>query len=339
MIQIREQDWGALSDGSVVKLFMLTNSKGMMLYVSDYGAIISSLIVPVKEKLYDVVLGFDSPKDYADSRKLPAFPYFGAIVGRYAGRIKNGEFALNGIQFQLPKNNGNNTLHGGIKGFDAVLWKCIEKNNIHNSLSLSYTSNDEEENFPGELNVVVKYTLTEENEVHIEYTATTSEDTIINLTQHSYFNLDGHEGSINEQTLQLFSDKLLEIDKENIPSGKIIKAANKGFDFLDERPCPVGIDDSFVIQKQQLPAAILRNKKNGLSLTVFTDQPSVHIYTGGNCSGQLKGKDGADYHTRSGICFETQHYPDSPNHSNFPSTVLKKGDTYHQKTIWKFSLQ
>ena len=338
MHHITEKNWGTLPDGITAKLYTLTNSRGMQICVSNYGAIISSIIIPVKNKMIDVILGFDSAEDYISSRDLPAFPYFGAVAGRYAGRIKKGQFVLNNKRYQLPKNNGENTLHGGVKGFDAVIWhRLLTKEDRHDSIILSYTSKADEESFPGELCVSVKYTLTEENEVVIRYTATTSEDTIINLTQHSYFNLDGHEGNIDEQILLLPANDLLEIDAANIPSGRIIKAGDKGFDYTEERQCPAGIDDSFILHDHALPAAILRSKKTGLKLTVYTDQPSVHIYTGGNCFGRLKGKNGASYHNRSGICFETQHYPDSPNHPEFPDTVLRKEDTYRQRTVWKFN--
>lgn len=335
-----QKDWGILPEGTPVKLYTLTNAIGMQLIVSDYGATIISIIISVKDKIYDVVLGFDTVEDYIKSRSIPAHPYFGAVIGRYAGRIKKGSFILNDVRYTLPINNGENTLHGGIKGFDSVVWqrKFIEAENT-NSLTLSYTSRAGEENFPGELSVEVTYTLTEENAVEINYTANTSEDTIINLTQHTYFNLDGHTSNINEQMLQLPTGDLLEIDEANIPSGRIIKAAVKGFDFTEERPCPVGIDDSFILTGNFVPAATLRNIKTGLTLNVFTDQPSVHIYTGGNCFGEVEGKGGAAYHTRSGICFETQHYPDSPNHPEFPNTVLRKHDTYRQTTIWKFTTE
>lgn len=330
--------FGILPNGRTVYTYTLCNSKGVEFSVINYGATITALHLHGKNGRKDIVLGFDTLEDYLKSHELSAPPYFGAIIGRYSGRIQNGEFFLDDKQIKLNKNTGNDThtLHGGIKGFDKVFWEVKNVNHTDEiSITFSYTSQDHEENFPGTLNVEVKYTLTSQNEIEIKYKAVTSEDTVVNLTNHSYFNLDGHQSDVLEQELFINSDTVLEIDEANIPSGYLIKAADKGLDFLTGRKCPEKIDDSFVIHDHSAPVAILRSKTSALQLSVFSDQPSVHLYVGGNCFG-LKGKNGANYHTHSGICFESQNYPDAPNHPHFPSAVLKKGETYRQKTIWKF---
>lgn len=330
--------FGRLPDGREVKSYTLRNGKGASLTVIDYGAIITSLKIPAGNQTPDVVLGFDTAADYIAARALPAPPYFGAVIGRWAGRIKAGAFSIGIKQYRLNKNNGNNTLHGGIHGFDNVLWDVISvADQPHASITFQHISPAGEENFPGQLTVRVTYTLTDANGVQLTYVAETTEDTIVNLTQHSYFNLDGHAGSVEEQLLQVNADQLLEIDAANIPSGKIIHPAEKGFDFSSERKCPDFIDDSFVLQDHSLPAATLRSKKTGLMLSVFTDQPSVHIYLGGDCFGRISGKDATAYHAHSGICFETQNFPDAPNHKHFPNAVLRKGETYRQNTTWKFT--
>jgi aldose 1-epimerase len=329
--------FGTLPNGENVLSYTLQNGSGAELTVINFGATITSLKIPSRVGKTDVVLGFDTIEDYIASQKLPAPPHFGAVIGRYAGRIKNGQFKMGEKEYRLNINNNSNTLHGGIKGFDRVMWQVT--NLGPKAITLQYTSADGEENFPGELTVEVTYTLTEENEVIVEYKATTTEDTIINLTQHSYFNLDGPDGSVTDLELDLNADNILEIDNENIPSGKIIRASDKGYDFSGGGSPVFGIDDSYIVRDNTSPAAVLKSNKTGLKLSVFSDQPSLHIYVGGNLFGKLKGKDGAEYHTTSGICFESQNYPDAPNQPDFPNAVLKKGDTYKQKTIWKFELE
>jgi aldose 1-epimerase len=329
--------FGTLPTEENVLQYILQNSRGAELNVINFGATITSLQIPSKEGKTDVVLGFDKIEDYIASQKLPAPPHFGAVIGRYAGRIKNGRFTIGDKEYRLNINNNSNTLHGGINGFDRVLWQVT--NQSENAITFKYLSADGEENFPGELTVEVTYTLTEENEVIIEYKATSTEDTIINLTQHTYFNLDGPGGSVTDQELVLNANKLLEIDTVNIPTGKIIEASAKGFDFSNGGNPVFGIDDSYIVKDNTAPAAVLKSNKTGLKLLVYSDQPSVHIYVGGNLFGKLKGKDGVAYNTTSGICFESQNYPDAPNQPDFPDAVLKKGDTYTQKTIWKFELE
>ncbi|HEX8561534.1 MAG TPA: aldose epimerase family protein [Flavobacterium sp.] len=329
--------FGTLPDGQRVSKYMLSNSNGMSVSVIDYGATITELKIPTDRNGVDVVLGFDRIEDYVESVRLPAPPHFGAAIGRFAGRISNGRFSIGGETVQLDANNGPNTLHGGKKGFDKVIWQVIAYS--LNSITLYYKSPDGDQHFPGELDVAVEYSLTDDNELRIVYDAVSSKDTVINLTQHSYFNLDGQDGNVLEQDLMINAGSILEIDDANIPSGNRIKAADKGFDFREFRKVPAKIDDSFLIEDTSVPAAQLRSEKTGISLTVYSDQPSLHIYVGGNLFGQFKGKGGVAYQPHSGICFESQNYTDAPNHPNFPSAVLRKGDRYTQKTIWKFEWQ
>lgn len=327
--------FGRMPNGQEVYSFMLTNGEGTTATFINYGAVITSL----KVHGTDVVLGFDSPDAYIETHSLPGVPYIGAVIGRYAGRIKKGKFKIGDKKFRLNTNLGENTLHGGTKGFDEALWDVKEINDGSNPcITFTYTSPDGEENFPGELTTEVTYTITENNELIIEYNAVTTEDTIINLTQHSYFNLDGHDASVSEQELWVNSVKTLETKPDNIPTGLLLNVAHCPFDFTSPKKCPEKIDNSFVIEDNTQPAASLYSNKTGLKMTVYTNQPSVHIYVGGNCFYKIKGKEEADYHPLSGICFETQNYPDAPNHENFPNSVLRPGEVYYHKTAYKFEL-
>ena len=332
------KSFGLLPNGDAVICYTLTNKNGAELSVINFGATITSLKIPISNgKKVDVVLGFETLEDYINSYNLPGSPYIGTIVGRYAGRINNAEFTLNGKLISLKKNHGNHCLHGGKECFSTKFWnvKSISENE-NPSISLQYTSANNEENFPGEMKIEVTYTLTEENELIIKYNAIANEDTIINLTQHSYFNLDGQNGSVLNQELEINSKKILEVDSENIPSGRFINLENSPFNFTSPKNSPQKIDTSFVLESKDEFAASLYNKNNGLKMIVYTDQPSVHVYVGGNCFDIIKGKENTKYHADSGICFETQNFPDAPNHSHFPNSVLKKGETYLQKTIFKF---
>ena len=327
--------FGFTSDGRESFAYTLENKNKVKITIIDFGATINSIKIPLEnENLVDVVLGFDSVSDYINSFTISGAPFIGAVVGRYAGRIKKGTFKLNDETFQLNKNLGQHHLHGGISNFSNNFWKVISF--TKNTITLAYLSKDLEENFPGELTVQVTYTLTEENELEIRYSATTTKDTIINLTQHSYFNLDGHENSIKNQELQVATDKLLDIDEHNVPNGYFLNVANLPFDFTSFKKCPEKIDTSFVIKDNSKAVAILKSTKNKLQMQVFTNQPSVHIYVGGSCSRLIKGKNNSDYHALSGICFETQNFPDAPNHSHFPNSILRKNETYYQKTSFKF---
>jgi aldose 1-epimerase len=330
--------FGLMPDGEEVSLCQLKNKKGMQLQVINYGATLTSLKIPLKNgEMVDVVLGFDTLDAYTKSFDLDSAPYLGATVGRFAGRIKDGEFKLNEETFHLFKNNENNSLHGGNFGFSQKIWKVKNLNCGRNpSVTLTYVSPHKEENYPGELSVELTYTLSEENELIIEYVATTTEDTIVNLTHHSYFNLNGHQSTISEQEIMVNSHRLVETTNDSIPTGRFLNVANCPFDFTSARSCPSKIDNTFVLNKEKEYAASLFNKSNNLKMSVYTNQPGVHIYVGGNCFNKLKGKENVDYHTLSGICFETQNFPDAPNHEHFPSSVLRKGDLYHHKTIYKF---
>lgn len=321
-----------------VGLYTLQNRNGIQLRVSDYGATVTSLQVPIKSgELVDTVLGFDNLQDYLDAFHLPSAPYFGAAIGRYAGRIASAQFQLNGKHFVLNANENGNTLHGGPVGFSRRIWevkRLLPGNNP--SITMSLTSADQDEHFPGTLTVELTYTLTEDNEFVVEYKAITNKDTVVNLTHHSYFNLDGHDKKVTDQLLTVNSDKMVEVDQKNIPTGSFIGLKNHKFDFSTTKSCPESIDNTFVLEGDYGLAATLYSETNKLKMQVFTNQPGVHIYVGGNCFNQIKGKENANYHALSGICFETQNYPDAPNHANFPSAVLKPDSIYHHKTIYKF---
>jgi aldose 1-epimerase len=332
------KSFGLLPDGKEVFCYTLTNKNGMELAVINYGATITSIKVPLAnlEKI-DVVLGFDTLQAYVDSFNLPNAPYFGAVVGRYAGRINEGSFILNGKTIQLHKNHGNHHLHGGNDGLSKQFWSL--KNRIEGkspSITLQYISKNEEENYPGILTIEVTYLLTENNQVVVEYHAHATEDTILNVTQHSYFNLEGHQNSIEKQSLLVNAAKVLETDTLNIPTGNLLHTANCPFDFMQQKKCPTSIDTTFVIDQKAKITASLFSDKTKINMNITTNQPAVHIYVGGNCFGMIKGKENAAYHTKSGICFETQNFPDAPNHAHFPSAILKKGERYHHQTIFSF---
>lgn len=332
-----EKTFGLTPDGQNVIEYILTNKNGMKLSAVSYGAAVTSLVVPTKDgRMVDVVLGFDNQQAYSDSYDLPSAPYFGATVGRYAGRIANAEFRLNGRKILLDENNSGNCLHGGFHGFSQKIWQVKKVQGGPNpSVTFSLISADGDANFPGKLTVEMTYTLTEENEFAIDYKAFTSEDTIVNLTHHSYFNLDGHSGDVRSQLLSVNASKFLETNADNIPSGRFLETTGE-MDFSDPKNCPESIDNTFVLDGQYGQAATLFSDKTRLKMTVFTNQPGLHIYVGGNCFNRIKGKEMADYHRHSGICFETQNFPDAPNHANFPDAVLKKDSIYYHKTIYKF---
>jgi aldose 1-epimerase len=330
--------FGFMPDGEQVHSHELINEKGMQLCVINYGATVVSLKKLLKTgKVIDVVLGFDNLEAYLKSFQLKSPPYFGATVGRFAGRINNSSFILNGKSYLLNKNNNNHSLHGGIVNFSQKIWTVENISEGKNpSITLSCLSPNGEENYPGDLLVKLTYTLSEENELIIEYQAHSSEDTIVNLTHHSYFNLDGHGSDLSEHELIVNVEQMLETTDENIPTGRLLNTANSSFDFSTPKKCPSKIDNTFVLACQHEFTASLFNKKNLLKMTVYTDQPGVHIYVGGNCFNEVKGKENAEYHPVSGICFEAQNFPDAPNHENFPSSTLKKEEFYHHKTIYKF---
>ena len=319
--------------------YTLTNKHGMEVTVINYGATITALKIPNSKGLKtDVVLGFDKLEDYIKSFDLPSAPYLGAVVGRFAGRIQNAAFELNGEKIQLTQNHNTHQIHGGKNGFSQKIWTVtFEPTKENQSITLEYCSPHLEENFPGELTVKVTYTLTENNELAVQFSAKSSADTLVNLTQHSYFNLNGHQEDINHQKVVIHADTMLETTQELIPTGKFIALKNHDYDFSTPKECPAIIDNTFVLNDNK--AATLFGEKSKIKMTVTTNQPAVHVYVGGNCFGQLKGKEAADYHTTSGICFEAQNFPDAPNHSHFPNAILKKDELYTHQTIFKFENQ
>lgn len=335
---INVKSFGLLADGTEINCYTLTNKNGLICEVLNYGATIKSLMIPTSTgKVVDVVLGFETIEDYVNSFQLPNATYFGTVVGRYAGRINQGQFEWNGKHIQLSQNHNQHQIHGGIKGFSLHAWEVIDFiENENPSITLQYISPDGEEGYPAEVRVEVQYTLTEMNELQVNFKATSSEDSVINLTQHSYFNLNGHQHKVIGQQLQVHSNQILETTKELIPTGNFISLKDNAFDFSSTKDCPTMIDTTFVLSQPK--AAVLFSEQNQLQMSVTTNQPAVHIYVGGNCFDQIKGKEGAAYHPLSGICFEAQNYPDAPNHSHFPSSILKKGATYQHQTAFKFEI-
>ena len=330
--------FGTMANGESVYSHELINKNGIEVKIINYGATINSIKIPLKTgKIIDVVLGLDTLEDYIKSYEIGGSPYYGATIGRYSGRINQGSFTLNNKKYQLEKNQNNHTLHGGNIGLSQRIWEVVKiTEDINPSIKMTYFSPNMEGGFPGDLTVVLTYTLTENNELSIEYKATTSEDTIINLTNHSYFNLEGHNGTVANQDLYINSKSILDTNEENIPTGLVLDINNSHFDFSTVKKCPIKIDTSFVLNKNNEVAASLYSESSNLKMLVYTDQPSVHIYVGGKCDEQLIGKEKSKYQTNSGICFETQNFPDAPNHGHFPNSVLKKDETYLQKTIYKF---
>lgn len=331
--------FGTLPDGKEIYSYTLSNAEGMEFTVINYGATITSVKVPGINGLTDVVLGFDDIDDYIDSFGLPSAPYFGSVIGRFAGRIAGATFTLNGETITLNANNNGNTLHGGLSGFGRAYWQMKKiQGGAHPSIVFAYTSKDGEENFPGNLAVEVTYELTEDNTLKISYKATTDKPTVLNLTQHSYFNLAGHNKQLEDQQLMVNADEIVAVTPHGIPTGDFTAVEGTALDFRQTAECPGEIDNSFVLpQDINYRAATLECAATGLGLEVYTNQPSVHIYVGGNCFGKLKGKQGAAYGPYSGIAFETQNYPDAPNKPQFPSAVLLPGETYNHSTVYKFT--
>ncbi len=318
-----------------VSRYKISNKNGVEANITNYGATLLSLYVPTKNGKIDVVLGFHSIDEYIKAFEIGASPYFNAVVGRFAGRIKNAQFQLNGKTIQLDQNHGKHHLHGGKHQLSNIAWNFENYNEETNTLTFSYVSKANEF-YPGDVTIEVAYTLTDENELNINYKATTTEDTLLNLTNHAYFNLDGISGNTLDQKLQINAEKFLELDDENIPTGNFIAMENHAFDFRNSKNVVAGIDNCFVLKNNTEPAAILESAKNSLIMKVYTDQPAVQIYVGGKTSDELQNKESVKYHTESGICFETQVFPDAPNHEDFPNAILRKGETYKQNTTFQF---
>ena len=338
--------WGKTPEGQPVELYTLTNAKGSEARIMTYGGVVVSLKVPDRSgALGDVVAGFDNLEGY-----LTPPPYFGAIIGRYGNRIGGGRFSLGGMEYQLAKNDGANHLHGGIRGFDKRVWSA--KSLSPQSLELSYLSKDGEEGYPGNLSATVTYTLTDAHELRIEYSATTDKETVVNLTNHSYFNLAG-EGDILGHQVMIQAGRFTPVDKGLIPTGELKSVAGTPFDFLvakaigerieqkDEQLIRGrGYDHNWVLDRTGSgleTAAKVTDPRSGRVMEILTTEPGLQFYTGNFLDGTLKGK-GRVYTRRSAFCMETQHFPDSPNKPAFPSTVLKPGDTYRTTTIYRFSV-
>jgi aldose 1-epimerase len=351
--KVQVSDYGKTTDGIIIHRFVLTNKKGAEAVVISYGAALVSLKVPDRDgKIADVVLGFENLEGYEQGKT-----YFGGTIGRYGNRIAKGEFSLDGKVFHLPLNDGPNSLHGGTIGFNKRVWTGIDRSRPDAEvLQFSYTSPDEEEGYPGTLKVKVTYTLpAETNELRIDYSATTDKDTVLNLTNHSYFNLSGDMSKdILNHLLLLRARQFTPVDSTLIPTGELRAVRGTPFDFTkataigarinddnEQLKFGKGYDHNWVLERTEKGglqlAAEVYEPTSGRVLEVFTTQPGIQFYTGNFLDGTAKGKGGLFYAHRTGFCLETQHFPDSPNHPNFPSTELKPGQTYRSTTVFRFS--
>jgi aldose 1-epimerase len=353
---VAKTEFGKTPDGKQVDLYVLTNAHGMKAKIITYGGIITELDAPDREgKMGDVVLGFDNLKSY-----LAGSPYFGALIGRVANRVAKGRFTLDGKEYKLFVNNGPNALHGGEKGFDKVVWRPEPIENVFDkdsvSLKLTYLSPSGDEGYPGNLTVHVTYTLTNENALRIDYTATTDKATPVNLTNHSYFNLGGPgSGDILGHEVMIAADKYTPVGGTMIPTGEIKAVKGTPLDFTkpttigaridelkpdDATANPGGYDHNYVLRggdKEPVLAARVHEPKTGRTMEVYTTEPGLQFYTGNFLDGTLKGKNGVVYKKHQAFCMEADHFPDSVNHPDFPSTILEPGKTYTQTTVYKFS--
>jgi len=351
---ITKRPFGATPDGTAVDVYRLTNSHCMRVKIITYGGIVQSLKIPDRDgRLRNVVLGFDNLQDYVVNNS----PYFGAIIGRYANRIADGQFTLDGVTYELPKNNGPNTLHGGPMGFHTKVWRArVVGGQDSVGLKLRYTSPDGEEGFPGRLETAVKYLLTEDNSLRIRYRATTDEPTVVNLTNHSYFNLSGEgSGAIYDHVLELNADAYTPVDPTLIPTGEIAPVAGTPFDFRSPTSIGArirsnhpqiavgrGYDHNYVLNQPPSGlghAASVFDPHSGRVLEILTTEPGVQFYSGNFLDGTLIGTSGRFYRQSDGFALETQHYPDSPNQPSFPSTVLRPGEEYDTTTVFRFSVR
>jgi len=350
---IASAPFGVTPGGVAVQLYTLRNRHGMQASIATYGGIVTSLTAPDRAGHFaDVVLGYDSLDGY-----LKQSPYFGALVGRYANRIARAKFALNGVTYTLAINNGANSIHGGRVGFDKVVWKVTNAAVTPEGpqLTLSYLSRDGEEGYPGNLSVTATYTLTEDDAVRLEYRATTDQDTVVNLSQHSYFNLRGagHPGDVLGHIVEIKADRFTPVDEGLIPTGELRPVAGTPFDF--RRPMAIGArigeadpqlrfgkgyDHNWILNARPGELALdatVYEPESGRVLEVLSTQPGLQFYTGNFLDGSITGKDGRVYAFRDGFCMEPQHFPDSPNHPGFPSTVLKPGETYRNTIVFRFT--
>ncbi len=355
---IEKTPFGNLKTGEPVELYTLKNKSGMSIAIMNYGGTIIRWTAPDRNGKYeDIVLGCDSLSGY-----LKGVPYFGAIVGRYGNRIAKGKFSLEGKNYTLAINNIGNHLHGGLKGFDKVIWQAEPITNAEPTLKLSYLSKDGEEGYPGNLNVEVTYTLQQDNALRIDYKATTDKPTVLNLTNHSYFNLTGkNTNTILDHELTIIADRFLPVNKTLIPTGELKPVFGTNFDFIKPHKIGerinnsindiqlnygLGYDHAWILnknEKDKSPVAQLAAKVyepvSGRVLEVFTTEPAIQFYSGNFLNGSVMGKGKIDYAKRTALCLETEHYPDAPNQPKFPSTELKPGQIYNSTTIYKFSAQ
>jgi len=342
---ITRADWGT-ADGKPVYLYTLTNSKGDQVKISNYGGVVTSWTSKDKnDSVSSVVLGFDSLQGY-----MAPPPYFGALVGRYGNRIAKGKFSIDGNEYTLVTNNGPNALHGGTKGFDKVVWESSTDSDSTAVLHLKYISADGEEGYPGQLTVMVTYSFSDDDELKIQYEAETTKPTVLNLTNHSYFNLTGSvANTILQHELEIDADHYTPVDTTLIPTGEIAPVEGTPFDFrqphvIGERidQVPGGYDHNFVLNKKDsslTKIVTLYDPMSGRQLEVSTTQPGVQFYTGNFLDGSLTAPSGLPIKQHTGMCLETQHFPDSPNQKNFPSTVLRPGEKYQSETIYKLSVR
>jgi len=342
---INQQPFGKMA-GQEVSLYTIENNNGMIVRLTNFGGIVTSIQLPDKDgKTRDVVLGFDNLQSYINEH-----PYFGCIVGRYANRIAKGQFTLDGVSYQLAKNNGENHLHGGLEGFDKKVWQAVTfQHEEEAGVVLEYLSPDGEEGYPGNLKIRVVYSLTGENELKIEYFAETDAPTPLNLTHHSYFNLDGQgEGDVLGHELMINADRFTPVDEGLIPTGILQEVDGTPMDFRKPKTIgqdfdlvPGGYDHNFALNKNEefTLAARLKSPSSGIGMEVMTTQPGLQFYSGNFLDGSLMGKDDKVYHKNYGLCLETQHFPDSPNQPSFPDVILRPGEKFHHQTIYKFYIE
>ncbi|GAB2953184.1 galactose mutarotase [Hymenobacter coalescens] len=341
--------FGQLPDGQLAQLFTLTDGNGLEARITDYGGIVTHLLTPDRHgRPGDVVLGFDSVEGYLSDAYRQAGPYFGALIGRFGNRIARGRFTLDGQQYQLATNNGPNHLHGGSRGFDQVRWQAEVLVHPAPALRLTYISPDGEEGYPGTLTVSATYQLTPDQGLRISYAATTDKATVLNLTNHSYFNLaHGAQPDVRGHELTLRADRYTVVDDTLVPTGELRPVPGTPFDFTTAHPIgarigevPGGYDHNWVLGGEGLrPVATVYEPTTGRTLETWTDQPGVQFYSGNFLDGTLTGKKGVPYGRHAGFCLETQHFPDSPNQPAFPSTVLRPGEVFSSVTEYRFGVR
>lgn len=351
-LPVKAGDFQTTINGKKTDLYVLKNDQGMKVGITNYGGRIVSWLAPGKNgEFQDIVLGFDSIKGYLNANEI----YFGALIGRYGNRIDEGEFSLNGTEYSLATNNGPNHLHGGPGGFHNVVWDAKKLNDNH--LVLNYLSEAGEEGYPGKLEVQVQYILTDDNELKIDYTASTDKPTVVNLTNHAFYNLGGAaSGKITDHMMKINADEFTPVDSTLIPNGKIAAVEGTPFDFTEataigkrlsndnqQLAYGKGYDHNFVLNKDQegvlSKAARVRDPESGRVLEILTTEPGIQFYSGNFLDGSDVGKNEEPYKHRTAFCLEPQHYPDSPNHENFPSTVLQPDELYHTVSIYKLSVE